>query len=204
MNAPADRPPLSQELAEALASRFGSRFSVAASVRLHHGKDESSHMPMPPDAVVFAESTAEVAEIVTLCHRHRTPVIAYGTGTSLEGNVIPHLGGVVVDLAHMDRVLRVSAEDLDVTVQARVTRMQLNEHVRHLGLFFPIDPGANASLGGMAATRASGTNAVVLLGNLNHPEFGFPVIMSAPTILGLANCVEFVEVELIVKREANT
>jgi D-lactate dehydrogenase (cytochrome) len=123
-------------------------------VRDHHAKDESWHSPHRPDAVVFPQSTENVAEAVRICAARGTPVIAYGTGTSLEGNVIPHLGGVVVDLAYMNQVLRVSADDLDVTVQACVTRMQLNEHVRHMGLFFPIDPGANASIGGMAATRA--------------------------------------------------
>lgn len=145
---------------DALRSRFGERLSTSGGVRDHHAKDESWHSPHRPDAVVFPQSTGEVAEVVRICAAHGTPVIAYGTGTSLEGNVIPHLGGVVVDLAHMNQVLRVSADDLDVTVQACVTRMQLNEHVRHMGLFFPIDPGANASIGGMAATRASGTNAV--------------------------------------------
>jgi D-lactate dehydrogenase (cytochrome) len=143
-----------------LKIRFGERLSTSNGVRDHHGKDESWHHPHRPDAVVFPNSTEEVAEIVRICARHGTPVIAYGTGTSLEGNVIPHLGGVVVDLINMNQVLRVNAEDLDVTVQARVTRKQLNEHIRDQGLFFPIDPGADASLGGMAATRASGTNAV--------------------------------------------
>ncbi len=143
-----------------LRQRFGERLSTSAAVRDHHGKDESWHQPHRPDAVVFPNSTEEVAEIARICSAHGTPMVAYGTGTSLEGNVIPHLGGVVVDLANMNQVLRVSAEDLDVTVQARVTRKELNAHVRDLGLFFPIDPGADASLGGMAATRASGTNAV--------------------------------------------
>ena len=143
-----------------LKIRFGDRLSTSNGVRDHHGKDESWHHPHRPDAVVFPNSTEEVAEIVRICARYGTPVIAYGTGTSLEGNVIPHLGGVVVDLMNMNQVLRVSAEDLDVTVQARVTRKQLNEFIRDQGLFFPIDPGADASLGGMAATRASGTNAV--------------------------------------------
>jgi len=139
---------------------FKDRLSTSTGVRDHHSKDESWHHPHRPDAVVFPNSTEEVAEIVRICARHNTPVVAYGTGTSLEGNVIPHQGGVVVDLANMNQVLRVNAEDLDVTVQARVTRKELNAHIRDQGLFFPIDPGADASLGGMAATRASGTNAV--------------------------------------------
>jgi D-lactate dehydrogenase (cytochrome) len=143
-----------------LKTRFGERLSTSNGVRDHHGKDESWHHPHRPDAVVFPNNTEEVAEIVRICAQYGTPVIAYGTGTSLEGNVIPHLGGVVVDLMNMNQVLRVNAEDLDVTVQARVTRKQLNEYIRDQGLFFPIDPGADASLGGMAATRASGTNAV--------------------------------------------
>jgi D-lactate dehydrogenase (cytochrome) len=149
-----------QSAIDELKALFGERLSTSNGVRDHHSKDESWHHPHRPDAVVFPNTTEEVAEIVRICARHNTPVIAYGTGTSLEGNVIPHQGGVVVDLANMNQVLRVNAEDLDVTVQARVTRKELNAHIRDQGLFFPIDPGADASLGGMAATRASGTNAV--------------------------------------------
>jgi D-lactate dehydrogenase (cytochrome) len=149
-----------QSAIDELKALFGQRLSTSTGVRDHHSKDESWHHPHRPDAVVFPNTTEEVAEIVRICARHSTPVIAYGTGTSLEGNVIPHQGGVVVDLANMNQVLRVNAEDLDVTVQARVTRKELNAHIRDQGLFFPIDPGADASLGGMAATRASGTNAV--------------------------------------------
>jgi len=149
-----------QSAIDELKAIFGERLSTSTGVRDHHSKDESWHRPHRPDAVVFPNTTEEVAEIVRVCARHNTPVVAYGTGTSLEGNVIPHQGGVVVDLANMNQVLRVNAEDLDVTVQARVTRKELNAHIRDQGLFFPIDPGADASLGGMAATRASGTNAV--------------------------------------------
>ena len=160
MNAPAHRQPLPQELADALAARFGQRFATAAAICLNHGKDESSFAPMPPDGVVFAESTAEVAEVVGLCHAHRVPIIAYGTGTSLEGHLLATRGGICIDLSGMKAVLAVRPEDLDATVQAGVTRKQLNAELRDTGLFFPIDPGADASLGGMAATRASGTNAV--------------------------------------------
>jgi D-lactate dehydrogenase (cytochrome) len=151
---------LPAQLSEALASRFGSRFSTAAAARLHHGKDESSFDPQPPDGVVFAESTAEVAEVVRLCHTHRVPVIAYGAGTSLEGQLLAVRGGLCIDLSGLNQVVAVRPEDLDATVQAGVTRKQLNAALRDTGLFFPIDPGADASLGGMAATRASGTNAV--------------------------------------------
>jgi D-lactate dehydrogenase (cytochrome) len=149
-----------QPAIEELRALLGDRLSTSTGVRDHHSKDESWHIPHRPDAVAFPNSTEEVSQIVQVCARHQTPVVAYGTGTSLEGAVIPEHGGVVIDLVNLNEVLQVNAEDLDVTVQARVTRKQLNEHVRDLGLFFPIDPGADASLGGMAATRASGTNAV--------------------------------------------
>ena len=139
---------------------LGERLSTAVSVRDHHSVDSSWHTPHAPDAVAFAHSTEEVSEIVRICAETNTPVIPFGTGTSLEGHVMALKGGVTIDLTQMNRVLQVNAEDLDAVVQAGVTREQLNRELRATGLFFPIDPGADASLGGMAATRASGTNAV--------------------------------------------
>jgi D-lactate dehydrogenase (cytochrome) len=152
--------PLPAKLAATLSDRFGERFSVSEAVRLHHGKDESSLAPLPPDAVVFAASTEEVSFAAQQCHRHGVPIIAFGTGTSLEGHLHAVKGGVCIDLSRMERVLAVRPEDLDATVEAGVTRKALNAALHGTGLFFPIDPGADASLGGMAATRASGTNAV--------------------------------------------
>ncbi|MBB4017909.1 D-lactate dehydrogenase (cytochrome) [Chelatococcus caeni] len=144
----------------ALAERFGNRLVTSQAVREQHGHTLTWIPNQPPDAVVFPESTEEVAEIVRLCAAHRMPVIPFGTGTSLEGHVNAPYGGVSIDMSRMKRIVAVHAEDLDCTVEAGVTRKELNEHLRDQGLFFPIDPGADASLGGMAATRASGTNAV--------------------------------------------
>ena len=143
-----------------LRALLGERLSTSAAVREQHGRDESWHDGHEPDAVAFAKSTEEVAGIVKICARHGVPMIPYGTGTSLEGHVAALHGGVSINLMGMDQVVTVNQADLDVTVQAGVTRKQLNIHLRDTGLFFPIDPGADASLGGMAATRASGTNAV--------------------------------------------
>ncbi|MBI5279674.1 MAG: FAD-binding protein [Burkholderiales bacterium] len=147
-------------LLDALKSRFGNRCSTAAVVRDQHGRDESPFDAAPPDAVVFAENTAEVAEVVKLCAQHGTPIIPYGAGSSIEGHLLAVQGGISIDVNAMNAVLAVNPEDLTVTVQPGVTRKQLNEAIRDTGLFFPIDPGADASIGGMSATRASGTNAV--------------------------------------------
>lgn len=144
----------------ALAEQFGTRLSRAEAARAEHGRDEAHHAPRLPDAVVWPETTAEVARIAGICAEHGCPIVAWGTGTSLEGHVIPLMGGVTLDFSRMDRVLAVNAEDMDAVVQPGVTRGRLNEELRATGLFFPVDPGADASLGGMAATRASGTCAV--------------------------------------------
>jgi D-lactate dehydrogenase (cytochrome) len=151
---------LDATLLEALAALLGDRATTSRGVREHHGKDESCYPYALPDAVVFPHSTEEVRDVVDICRRHRTPMIPYGVGTSLEGHVLATGGGVCVDLSQMNRVLAVHVEDMDATVQAGVTRKQLNEEIRHTGLMFPVDPGADATLGGMTATRASGTNAV--------------------------------------------
>ena len=144
----------------ALRHLLGERLSTGEAVRGHHGKDMSYHPAALPDAVAFAETTDDVAAIVRICAAHRLPIIPYGTGTSLEGHITAPRGGVCIDLARMNRIVGVNAADLDATVEAGVTRKTLNDYIRDQGLFFPIDPGADASLGGMAATRASGTNAV--------------------------------------------
>jgi len=143
-----------------LKQRFGDRFQTGQSFREQHAHTTTYIPSQLPDGVAFPESTEEVQEVVRVCAEHRVPVIAFGTGTSLEGHVNAPGGGITLDLLRMDRVLSVNPEDLDCTVQPGVTREALNTHLRATGLFFPIDPGANASLGGMAATRASGTNAV--------------------------------------------
>jgi D-lactate dehydrogenase (cytochrome) len=143
-----------------LAAQFGNRLVTSAAVREQHANTTTWVANEPPDAVVFPQSTADVQQIVRICAAHRVPVIAFGTGTSLEGQINAPAGGVCIDVRDMNRVLAVHAEDLDCVIEPGITRKQLNEHLRDQGLFFPIDPGADASLGGMTATRASGTNAV--------------------------------------------
>lgn len=143
-----------------LQERFAARFTQAAAVCLQHGTDESVHAPQPPDAVVFVETTEEVAQLARWSQQYQVPLIPYGAGSSVEGHLQAVRGGISVDLSAMQRVCAIHPEDMDATVEAGVTRKQLNEALKGSGLFFPIDPGADASLGGMAATRASGTNAV--------------------------------------------
>src|SRR6266700_2232800 len=145
---------------EALAARFGNRLVTSRAVCEQHAHTTTWLPPQPPDAVVMAQETADIQDTVRICAKYGVPVIAFGTGTSLEGQVNAAAGGVCIDLRDMNKVLEVHAEDLDCVIQPGVTRKALNEHLRDQGLFFPIDPGADASLGGMASTRASGTNAV--------------------------------------------
>jgi D-lactate dehydrogenase (cytochrome) len=174
--------PVPAAMQAALQARFGERCSTARAVREQHGRDESPFEVPPPDAVVFCESTEDVAAVVALAQRHAVPVIPFGAGSSLEGHLLAVQGGVSIDLGRMNRVLRVNAEDLTVTVQAGVTRMQLNREIKDTGLFFPVDPGADATLGGMAATRASGTNAV-RYGTMRENVLGLTVVTASGEVI---------------------
>ncbi|MEE9927281.1 FAD-binding oxidoreductase [Microvirgula aerodenitrificans] len=165
-----------------LSSLLGDRLSTTRSVCDQHGRDESPYPAMPPDAVAFADSTDEVARIVQVCARHRVPVIPYGAGSSIEGHLLAIRGGLSLDLSRMTRIIAIDADDLTATVEAGVTREALNDALRHSGLFFPIDPGANASLGGMSATRASGTNAV-RYGTMRENVLALTVVTAAGKVI---------------------
>jgi D-lactate dehydrogenase (cytochrome) len=167
---------------EALKAHFGERCSTAQALREQHGRGESVYDAAPPEAVLFCDSNEDVAFAVRQAGEHAVPVIPFGVGSSLEGHLLAVQGGISLDLSRMTRILAVNAEDLTVTVQAGVTREQLNHEIRDTGLFFPIDPGANASLGGMAATRASGTNAV-RYGTMRENVLGLTVITAAGDIV---------------------
>jgi len=180
------RKPIPPAMLDALRTRFGDRISTAEAVRAHHGRDESAYDPMLPDAVVFAQTTEEVAAVAKLCFEHEIPLIPYGAGSSLEGHLLAVAGGVSLDLSQMNHVLSVHPEDLTVTVEPGVTRKQLNTEIRDTGLFFPIDPGADASIGGMCATRASGTNAV-RYGTMRENVLNLTVVTADGRIIKTAN-----------------
>ncbi|NWE41115.1 FAD-binding protein [Pseudomonas yamanorum] len=170
-------PQLPQSLLDELSQLLGNRFSTSASVREHHGSDISALDPMPPDGVAYANSLDDIVAISTACYRHDVPMIAYGSGTSLEGWLQASHGGISIDVSGMDQIVQIRVDDMDVTVQPGVTRKQLNAALHGTGLFFPIDPGADASLGGMAATRASGTNAV-RYGTMRENVMGMTAVLA--------------------------
>ncbi|MFN0092021.1 MAG: FAD-binding oxidoreductase [Acidimicrobiales bacterium] len=170
------------DVLDELRALLGERVSTAPSVREQHGVDESWHPACPPDAVAFVRSTEEAAAVVAACARRRVPVIPFGAGTSLEGHVAALVGGVSLDLSGLDRVVEVNVDDLDCLVEAGVHRVALNDRLRRDGLFFPIDPGADASLGGMASTRASGTNAV-RYGTMADNVLGLTVVRADGSVI---------------------
>src|SRR5471032_2153162 len=166
----------------ALKQLFGARANDTAAVREHHSHGESYHSPAAPDIVCFPHTTDEVAEIVKISARLKIPVVPFGAGTSLEGHVNAIHGGITIDLREMNRVVRVSVDDLDATVEAGVTRLQLQKALNNTGLTFPVDPGADATIGGMAATRASGTTAV-RYGTMRENVLGLTVVLADGTVI---------------------
>lgn len=174
--------PLPNAFVASLVDLMGDRFSVSQSIRDHHGRDESPYPPLAPEGVVFAQSNEEVASVVSLCNQYKVPLIPFGAGSSLEGHLLPIHGGISLDLSGMNQVLNISPDDFLVTVQAGVRRKQLNQEIKDFGLFFSVDPGADASIGGMCATRASGTNAV-RYGTMRENVLALTVVTAAGEII---------------------
>ncbi len=174
--------PVPAAFIEVLKARFAERCSTALVVREQHGRDESSFDVPPPAAVVFVDNTAEVAEVVKLASQYEVPVIPFGVGSSMEGHLLAVQGGISIDMGRLNKVLSINSDDLTVTVQPGVTRKQLNEEIKSTGLFFPIDPGADATLGGMCATRASGTNAV-RYGTMRENVLGLEVVTASGEVI---------------------
>jgi D-lactate dehydrogenase (cytochrome) len=179
------RKPVPESMLQSLQRRFGDRFSVSLPVREHHGHDESPFQDMLPDAVVFAQSRDDVVFVVQACADHGVPLIPFGSGSSLEGHLLAIEGGISLDVSNMKKVVSLNTEDLTVTVEPGITRKELNEFLRDSGLFFPIDPGADASIGGMASTRASGTNAV-RYGTMRENVLGLEVVTAAAKVVRTA------------------
>ena len=171
-----------RDVVDQLKVLLGERVSTSLAIRENHGRDIAHPVAQPPDAVAFPLTTAEVVSIVKICHETGTPIVAFGVGTSLEGHVLAPRGGICLDFSRMNQVVTVNERDMDVTVQAGVTREDLNRHLRDCGLFFPIDPGANATLGGMSATRASGTNAV-RYGTMRENVLALEVVLADGSVI---------------------
>ena len=165
-----------------LKNFMGDRLNVSASGRSQYGQNETYYKEMLPDAVAHPKDEQEVSEILKICNDNKCPVIPWGTGTSLEGNSIPVNGGITLSFENMKSILNINSDDMDVTVQPGITREELNVYLKEFGLFFPVDPGANASIGGMAATRASGTTAV-RYGTMKENVIGLKVVMSDGRII---------------------